>query len=36
MIEIRKTENFAKWLDGLEERTQSKNIKTALHLAKNL
>jgi len=55
MIEIRKTENFTKWIDSLadirararilvrierlagsDKRTQSRNIKTALRLARDL
>ena len=41
MNEIRKTELFGQWLDGLrdlggDKRTQAKDIRTALRLARNL
>jgi len=41
MIEIRKTDIFAKWIDSLQDirgraRIQAKDIKTALLLARNL
>jgi putative component of toxin-antitoxin plasmid stabilization module len=37
MVEIRKTEGFARWMDGLrDKRTQAADIRMAIRLARNL